>query len=140
MSWLLSLSAILEAWDMYCKFTLLLHSVRRNWKQIPLNTLVTIKTVVGTYIFFICDSCDTNVILFMEKLNLPRKSFMCITDFHIILVCDYVNYFKNISDNWITDQNRELLFTEDGNIDGVSLKYFTKTVVKTASISANWPT
>ena len=73
----------------------------------------------------------------MEKLNLPRKSFMCITDFHIILVCDYANYFKNISDNWITDQNRELLFTEDGNIDGVSLKYFTKTVVKTASISAN---
>ena len=51
----------------------------------------------------------------MEKLNLPRKSFMCIIDFHIILVCDYVNFFKNISDNGITDQNRELLLTEDGN-------------------------
>ena len=73
----------------------------------------------------------------MEKLNLHRKIFMCITDFHIILVYDYVNFFKNIRDNWITNQNRELLFTEDGNIDGVSLKYFTKTVVKTASISAN---
>ena len=31
--WLLKLSAILQAPDVYCKFTLLLRSVRTNWKR-----------------------------------------------------------------------------------------------------------
>ena len=101
------------------RYVLQIHSVATfSQEELKTNTAKYFgdnKKCCCTYIFFICDSCDTNVILFMEKLNLHRKIFMCITDFHIILVYDYVNFFKNISDNWITDQNRELLLTEDGN-------------------------
>lgn len=52
----------------------------------------------------------------MGKLNFPRKHFIGITDFHVIPLYDYVDFFKNIRDNWMPDQNKVLLLTEDGSI------------------------
>ena len=76
----------------------------------------------------------------MAKLNFPRKNFLGIT----LLLCTTMLISSKISEiigcltkiRYCYLQKMEAYML----LHGVSLKYFTKTVVKTPSISAKSPT
>ena len=77
-----------------------------------------------TRIFFIYVTIALQMLMLIRKLNLPGKSVKCIIDSHVLLVYDYFHFFKNLKDNRMIDQNKELPFTQDGNICAIRWRKF----------------
>ena len=82
-------------------------------KKILLDALVKITNAGCTVISCVCDNCATNVSVY-KKLGGLGKVLIDTINSYAFLVFDYVHVFKNIRNNWITVQNKELSFSKDG--------------------------
>ena len=82
-------------------------------KKILLEALVAVTNAGGTIISCVGDNCKTNVAVY-GKLGGPGKAFINAINSHIFLVFDYVHFFKNLRNNWITVPNKELSFIKEG--------------------------
>lgn len=82
-------------------------------KEILVEALVAVSDAGGTIISCVGDNCNTNVAVY-GKLGGPGKAFINAINSHAFLVFDYVHSFKNVRNNWITVQDKELSFIKDG--------------------------
>ena len=99
------------------KYILRIYSVAEldldQLKEVLLKALVAVTNAGGTIISRVDDNCKTNVAVY-GKLGSPGKAFINAINSHIFLVFDYVHFFENVKNNWITVPDKELFFIKQG--------------------------
>ena len=76
-----------------------------------LETVQTVNNCGGHTVSLICDNCPMNQAVY-RQLGGPGKVVWNGSD--LFLVHDYVHILKNLRNNWITEQQQELSFSQDG--------------------------
>ena len=82
-------------------------------KAYLLEVANTVKLKGGLPLAFICDNCSVNQKVYRD-LGGPGKVILESIGRSVFLLYDYVHIFKNIRNNWFTEQTKELHFSFNG--------------------------
>ena len=98
------------------RYILRVHPVSKpnseSLKVMLIKSLTAIVRAEGTPLSIICDNCPTNQGVY-AKLGGPGQVHLKNFDLSLFLVYDYVHIFKNIRNDWITEENQQLSFSVD---------------------------